>query len=184
VNRYLIAFALVVTYPLFAQAEQLGIHVGEAFIKARAKLYAAGWHADPLVHASGDEYMGLDRALIQGGYAEVDYCSVGKSFCVLQYTRGKECLRLHTQGEQLQAMKVEGWSSECSERGAIEGSALLPADVRYAAQWRNDCENFGQCEGEDAFLLNLKKKYARDPAVMKVLESYGNPAKANPGTEK
>lgn len=171
-SRGTMAIAVLVSSLSFAHAEKISLNVGEPFTKARAKLYADGWHADPLAHAASGEYMGLDRKLIQSGYSEVEYCSVGKSFCVLQYTRGKECLRLQTQGEQIRSMKVEHWSSDCREHGADEAPDLLPADVRYAAQWRSDCENFGQCEGVDRFLLKLKKKYARDPAVMKVLKSW------------
>lgn len=104
-NRGTIAIAILVSFFPFARAEPIALTVGEPFTKARAKLYADGWHADPLAHAASGEYMGLDRKLIQSGYSEVEYCSVGKSFCVLQYTRGKECLRLQTQGEQIRSMK-------------------------------------------------------------------------------
>lgn len=103
--------------------------------------------------------VGLDRQLVQSGYSKVDYCSVGKSFCVLQYTKGKACLRLHTQGEQIRSMKVERWSNECREPRTRDGPNLLPADVRYIVQWRNDCENFGQCQGVDDFLLNPGLSY-------------------------
>lgn len=179
-----IAIAVLVSFTSLTQAEEIGLNVGEPLSKARGTLHADGWRADPLAHAATGEYMGLDRQLVQSGYPEVDYCSVGHSSCVLQYTKGKACLRLHTQGEQIRSMKVERWSGDCRERGASEGMNLLPADVRYIAQWRNDCENFGQCEGVDGFLLKLKKKYARDPAIMKVLRSYNNPLEVAPRTEK
>jgi hypothetical protein len=64
--------------------------------------------------------MGLERQLMQRGYSEVDVRSLGLSFCILQYTKGKECL---------------------------------------------------QCKGSDRFLLKIKKKYAGDLAVTKVLNS-------------
>lgn len=179
-NKGTIAIALLVGFTSLAQANPVALNVGEPFTKAREKLYVDGWRADPLAHVATGEYMGLDRQLVQSGYSEVDYCSVGKSFCVLQYTKGKECLRLHTQGEQIHLMKVERWSSDCRERGVSEAPNMLPADVRYIAQWRNDCENFGQCKGVDDYLLKLKKKYARDAAVMKVLRGYGNSAGVKP----
>lgn len=174
-NKVTLAIAGLVGCMSLAHAGQVALSVGEPFIKARAKLYAEGWHADPGAHYATGEYMGLDRQLVQSGFAEVDYCSVGKSFCVLQYTKGETCLRLHIQGERIRSMKVEHWSNDCRERGPGEEANILPADVRYIAQWRNDCENFGQCKGSDRFLLKLKKKYAGDPVVMKVLNTYRNP---------
>ena len=127
---------------------------------------------DPGAHASSGEYMGLDRSLVQHGYPEVDYCSVGKSCCTLQYVKGEACLRVHTQGEQIHAMKVEGWSNACRERRADEQANMLPADIRYLAQWKSDCENFGQCDGIEAYFRATKKKYARDPEVTRVLNTY------------
>lgn len=179
-----IAIALLFEFISLAQAQSVGLNVGDAFTKARVKLHADGWRADPQAHAATGEYAGLDRQLIQSGYSEVDYCSVGSSFCVLQYTKDKACLRLHTQGEEIRSMKVERWSDDCRERGANEGEHLLPADVRYIAQWRNDCENFEQCKGADAFLLKLKRTYARHPAIMKVLSSYDNPVEIYPSSKK
>ncbi len=174
-NNVTVAIAMLIGCAALARAEPAALNVGEPFIKARAKLYADGWRADSLAHAATGEYMGLDRQLVQSGFSEVDYCSVGKSFCVFQYTKGATCLRLHTKGEQIRSMRVERWSSDCRERGQSEKANILPADVRYLGQWRSDCENFGQCKGADGFLARLKKKYARDPVVMKVLTSYANP---------
>ena len=183
-NKITIAMSVIVAFTSLARAEPAALKVGEPFTKARAQLYADGWRADSLAHAATGEYMGLDRQLVQGGFSEVDYCSVGKSFCVFQYTKGEACLRLHTQGEQIRAMKIERWSHQCRERGRSEAAKMLPADVRYMAQWRNDCENFGQCKGADSFPLKLRKKYAHDPVVMKALTSYQNPVEANPSSNK
>lgn len=178
-NKGMIVTAVLCSLTSFAQTEPVALHVGESFTNAREKLYVNGWRADPLAHVATGEYMGLDRQLVQNGYFEVDYCSVGKALCVLQYTKGKECLRLHTQGEQIHSMKVEHWSSDCRERGVREGEDILPADVRYIDQWRRDCEDFGQCKGIEDSLRKLKKKYARDTKVMKVLGSYDNPVEFN-----
>ena len=183
-NKIAVTFIVLIGYASFAQAHSAMPQVGEKFVHARTRLYAAGWRADPLSHASSDEYLGLDRLLIQSGYLEVDYCSVGKSFCTLQYLKGEACLRVHTQGEQIQAMKVEHWSNDCRERGAAERPDLPPADVRYLVQWKSDCENFGQCHGIDAYLRTVKKKYARDPEVMKVLNAYDTAVKIKPSPKR
>jgi hypothetical protein len=187
-KKLAIAITVLVSFmsPALAELVTLDLEklLGEPFTKVRAKLYADGWRPDPLAHAATGEYMGLDRQLVQSGYSEVDYCSVGKSFCVLQYTKDNACLRLHTQGEEIRTMKVHSWSSDCREQGANEGANLLPADVRYAAQWRGDCDNVEQCKGADGFLLKLKKKYARDPAILKVLRSYDDPVEVSPSARK
>lgn len=183
-NKGTVAIAVLVGFISLAQAEPVALNVGEPFTSARMKLHADGWRADPLAHAATGEYMGLDRQLVQSGYAEVDYCSVGKSSCVLQYTKGKACLRLHTQGEQIRSMKIERWSNDCREPGTRDEANVLPADVRYIVQWRDDCENFGQCQGVDDFLFKVRRKYAQDPAVMKVLRSYDNLLEVNPGSKK
>ncbi|MYM96408.1 hypothetical protein [Duganella vulcania] len=167
-----------------AQPNPLALRAGELLTNARAKLHAEGWHADPTAHAATGDYTGLDRQLAHAEYFEVDYCSVGKSFCVLQYTKDKACLRLHTQGEEIRSMRIERWSNDCREKGTNEGENLLPADVRYVTQWRNECEDYEQCKGADGFLLTLKKKYARSAVIMKVLSSNDNPVEIYPTTKK
>ncbi|MFC0168120.1 hypothetical protein ACFFKC_08510 [Pseudoduganella danionis] len=166
-----IVIAMLVGFASIALANSTMLQVGESFVKAQARLIAAGWQADPHSHLASGEYMGLDRMLVQSGYSEVDYCSVGKSLCVLQYIKGNRCLRVHTQGEEIRSMKVEMWSNDCRERGADEQGQKPPADVRYLAQWKNDCENYGQCRGIDAYFLKLKKKYRQDHEIMTILNA-------------
>lgn len=164
------AVLILLASNVFANSAEL--QAGESFVKARTRLVAAGWQADSRAHLSSGEYIGLDRLLVQGGYSEVDYCSVGKSLCVFQYIKGEACLRVHTQGEQILSMKVEHWSNDCRERGTDEPSEVPPADVRYLAQWRSDCEKFGRCGGINSFLLKLKKKYRQDHEIMTMLNAY------------
>ena len=168
-----ITLTALIDYASLAQAGSAMPQIDEKFVNARTRLHSAGWRADPGSHASSGEYMGLDQLLVQSGYLEVDYCSVGRPFCTLQYVKGEACLRVQTQGEQISAMKVERWSNACRDRRTDEQAHVLPADVRYLAQWKSDCRDFGQCEGIDAYLRAAKKKHARDPEVMKVLYTYG-----------
>lgn len=183
-TRARIAMAVLVGFSSLAESKPFTLHTGELFTAARSKLYSDGWMADPAAHAATGEYDGLDRLLVQAGYSEVDYCSVGKSFCVLQYTRGNACLRLYTQGEEIRSMRVERWTNACREKGPIEGENLLPADVRYIAQWRKECADFEHCKGADIFLLKLKKKYAQNPAIMKVLKTYDTSVEIYPSPRK
>ncbi|WP_348694791.1 hypothetical protein [Duganella fentianensis] len=173
-----IVIAMLVGFPSIALANSTVLQVRESFVKARVRLIAAGWHADPNAHLASGEYMGLDRILVQNGYPEIDYCSVDKSLCVLQYIKGDQCIRIHTQGEEIRSMKIEMWSNDCRDRGADEQGQKPPADVRYLAQWKNDCENYGQCRGINAYFLKLKKKYRRDHEIMTILNAEKLPDQA------
>ncbi|EEF26806.1 conserved hypothetical protein [Ricinus communis] len=116
---------MVLGFASMAKAKPIALHVGAPFTTARAKLYAAGWRADPAAHAATGDYDGVDRLLVHAGYFEVDYCSLGKTFCVLQYIRGNACLRLHTQGEEIRLMKVERWTDDCREKWPGEGQTYF-----------------------------------------------------------
>lgn len=171
-NKAIVIVVALLSATVPVNAAPAVLKVGEPFIKARKQLYAAGWRADPLAHLSSGEHMGLERQLVENGYAEVDSCSEGLSFCILQYTKGDACLRLQTQGEQIRWMKVDQWSSDCRERSADEERNALPADVRYLIQWRKDCELADECKRTQRFLLKLKQKYRHDPVIMQILASH------------
>lgn len=169
-SRNAVVFVSLLSAAL-VHAAPVTLKTGDSFIKARKQLYAAGWRADPMAHLSAGEYIGFERQLVEKGYTEVDSCSQGLSFCILQYVKGNACLRLQTQGEQIQLMKVDYWSSECRERSADEEQNALPADVRYLIQWRKDCELAEECRRTRRLALKLKKKYRPDPVILDILES-------------
>lgn len=154
-------------------AEAITLKQGGSFTRARSKLFAAGWRPDPHAHAGVGKYAGMDRRLMELGFDEVDYCSVGETFCVLQYTRDKTCLRLHTKGEQIEAMKIVSWSDKCREQAVDEPREILPAEIRFTLQRLEDCETSGDCDELDASLRRLKKHYANHPDAIKALRSKG-----------
>jgi len=172
---------LIVSLASVSRAAALPLKKGETFVHARSNLHLAGWRADPDAHAGVGEYFGVDRRLIEGGFDEVDYCSLGKTFCVFQYTRAKSCLRLRTEGEQIMAMRVVSWSRECRERGTDEPSTVLPAEVRFLLQRRGECAQFGDCDGVDAYSRKAEKKYAGYPEITKVLQFH---ARQSPDARK
>lgn len=182
--KSVIAIVILTSFTSLVQARPVALNVGEPFIKARTKLYADGWRPDPLAHAATGKYVGTDRQLAHDGYFEVDYCNVGKTSCVFQYKKAGGCLRLQTQGEDIPSMTIERWSNDCREQGATEDNNVFPADVRYLIQGRNDCDSWGQCDIKAGVLLKLKKKYASEPAIMKVLSSLDDPDEVNRGTGK
>jgi hypothetical protein len=113
--------------------------------------------------------MGTDRDLAQSGYWAVDYCSLGRVLCVHQYVKGRECLRVTTQGEQIRFMRVQRWNNECRERGPNEVAKALPGDVRYLRQWRDECESEKECRRAERFARWLEKKYVQNLDVLRAL---------------
>lgn len=79
-NRTAAVFLALLVAASLTQAAPATPKVGESFTTARKQLYAAGWRADPLAHLSSGGFMGLERQLVENGYAEVDSCSEGLSF--------------------------------------------------------------------------------------------------------
>lgn len=60
------------------------------------------------------EYDGAEKELADHGFLEVDFCSTDAgALCVLYYSKGGECLRLDTRGEQIRFMRITGWQNEC-----------------------------------------------------------------------
>lgn len=161
---------LIAALPFLSRAAPLPLKEGESFTYARSKLQAAGWKMDPAAHIGAGKYFGVDRRLIERGFAEVDACSLGKTFCVVQYKQGSSCLRLQTEGEQIAAMRVVGWSRECRDSAADEPPIVLPAEVRFLRQRRDECEQFGDCDGVDTYSKKVQKKYARNREFMKLLQ--------------
>lgn len=182
--KRVLGIVILTSFASLVQARPVVLNVGEPFIKARTKLYADGWRPDPLAHAASGKYVGTDRQLAHEGYFEVDYCSLGKTSCVFQYKKASMCLRLQTQGEDIPSMTIDHWSNDCREQGAGEEKNMLPADVRYLIQGRNDCDSWGQCDIKNGVLLKLKNKYAQEPAIMKVLSSLDDPREVNQDTGK
>ena len=173
----------VLACSLMADAGAALLAKGEPFIDARKRLIALGWHADPMSHARPGDYIGLERVLLQEGFPEVDYCSGGKTFCVLQYVKGSSCLRLQTQGENIRQMKVQSWSNDCRERFPDEPTDALPNDARYLLQWRQLCEDFGQCAGLDIYSRNVKEKYKNNEEISTRLANVETPPESRPVTE-
>ena len=182
-KRALLVIAVLAEFTALAKAAPVPLVVGEPFVVARARLYRLGWRPDMKAHAWGD-YSALERELVQSGYPEVDSCSLGKSFCNLQYTKGNSCLRLQTQGEQIRWMKVETWTDECRQPEKDEPVDLLPSDVRLLVQRVRECDESGSCEGGEAYLKALKRKYLHNLSILKVLNGYEFPVEVSARAKK
>lgn len=105
---------MLMTLMLLLPAAQAGtLNKGVSFTEARVQLIGRGW--TPVnVHASDNyEYIGTETALIGAHIDEVESCAMDRPMCIFNYRRGRRCLRLVTQGEELPDMRVESWSFRC-----------------------------------------------------------------------
>lgn len=93
---------------------RLRLTVGESFLEARARIARLGWKPIRMHANDNHEYDGAEKRLAEGGFLEVDSCSIDAGAnCTLYYAKAAECLRLDTVGEQVNEMTVTRWTAEC-----------------------------------------------------------------------
>ncbi|WP_374303061.1 hypothetical protein [Ferrovibrio sp.] len=126
INFAVIALLASLTGLLSQQADaepgEVALVKGAEFVKVRPQLIAAGWKpvvSDYLME-DGEPWNRFPPAslLYRAGYVEVQECSQGSVYCILNYRRGKECLQLFTKGEYgkfngRQYPLLDKWSNEC-----------------------------------------------------------------------
>jgi hypothetical protein len=83
------------------------------FKKARARLFKMGWHPVNLHHGKDHEFIGTEKLLEKARIFEFESCAIDRALCIMNYKRGKRCLKVIVRGETLQAMRVDSWDSEC-----------------------------------------------------------------------
>jgi hypothetical protein len=90
------------------------LKVGESFVVARSRIVRSGWHPTRMRKPGDYEYVGAEKELADRKFLEVDSCSMDAgALCILYYSKGTECLRVDTVGEQLKDMKVTRWTDAC-----------------------------------------------------------------------
>lgn len=109
-------FVICMMLPAVAMANEkhineLRIKVGQSFVSARQHIIADGWHPQKVEQT---ERIGVERLLDQKGIYETENCSVdGEGYCIFNYQRNNQCLKLYTAGEQLVSMHITGWHLGC-----------------------------------------------------------------------
>ncbi|WP_157463065.1 hypothetical protein [Curvibacter gracilis] len=89
------------------------LHAGAPFLPTRQHLLAQGWQPLEVHRHDDDEFMGTEKALRQQAIAEVESCAMDRAICIFNYRKGRQCLRLFTEGEQVSKMKIHRWAREC-----------------------------------------------------------------------
>lgn len=108
-RKILILVLLFLLLPA-VQAEKL--HKGMRFQTARRLLLRQGW--TPVSAPRHEEYVyGLVAELLKAHIVEVEGCAVDKPYCIFHYTKGRECLRILTEGEAMGTLRISAWSGEC-----------------------------------------------------------------------
>ncbi|KPC53849.1 hypothetical protein [Amantichitinum ursilacus] len=108
-----LAVVLIGAQPAIASDNPSWLNKQMTFKQARRAILRAGWQ--PIRSDDRDHDYGVVSALHHKGVKEITQCSEGESFCNFYYRKQNECLRLITIGEQLPALKVYDWTSECPD---------------------------------------------------------------------
>ena len=90
---------------------------GMKLVQARAKILKAGWKPRE-THLHFGEIPERERAnaaiFFKAGFREVEVCAgTGVNPCIFNYSRGAECLRVYTIGEQPKHTVVQSVTEEC-----------------------------------------------------------------------
>jgi hypothetical protein len=94
--------------------ESTPLKVGDPFLAVRSRILRSGWHPTRMQSNDDYEYFGAERELTHRKYIEFDSCSMDAgALCIFYYSKGTECLRVETVGEQLNEMKVTRWTNAC-----------------------------------------------------------------------
>lgn len=88
---------------------------GMKFLAARKLLIKSKWQ--PVnVHKDKDyTFIGVENELIKAHIEEVENCAIDKAICQFNYRKKNKCLRLFTQGERIEDMRVYHWTDECPD---------------------------------------------------------------------
>lgn len=97
--------------PIASDAD--GLKKGMRFLAARDLLMHEKWRPINVHQGDGYEYIGVEKALRTARIDELESCAVDIALCIYNYSRGRECLRLATEGEDIAEMRVYYWTHEC-----------------------------------------------------------------------
>ncbi len=88
---------------------------GMKFLAVRKLLIKSKWQ--PIYVHKGKDYtfVGVENELIVAHIEEVENCAIDKSICQFNYKKHNKCLRLYTQGERIEDMRVYRWTYECPD---------------------------------------------------------------------
>ena len=101
-------------------AVTLPLSKGQSFVEARKTLIRKGWQPKvtnfKLSDGTPENDYGDSSLFYRAGITEVQFCSgTGSNYCVHNYSKGSNCLRVATTGEYGvgPGPRVEAWYFEC-----------------------------------------------------------------------
>lgn len=97
----------------------IGVSAGELengnnFLKARNRLLGQKWQPVDLHRHDQYEFLGVEKILRRRKIPEVESCAMDRAICIFNYRKGQQCLRIFTQGEQVDDMQIVHWSTDCA----------------------------------------------------------------------
>ena len=98
-----------------AHAESLKLKKGMSFTEARKQILEARWQPDPASASRETAPIGVENVLLEAGISEVEFCAMDQALCTFKYKKANACLRLTTQGEELEDMAVLKWTYRCQQ---------------------------------------------------------------------
>ncbi len=116
-NIFVIGFGLLllIAPDAGAQKNDGALWKGRPFPEARRELLKHGWKPFESNHKFADgcyvNRSGMAGVHYKSGFKEVELCTEGEVYCAFNYTRGKQCLMVVTEGET--RPKVLRWTNEC-----------------------------------------------------------------------
>lgn len=91
----------------------MNVRPGMSLGKAKEALISKGWRPVNPHRGDGYRYIGVENDLINKGYQEIESCATDRALCIFVYGKNQKCIKLLTQGEEVQAMRVISISHGC-----------------------------------------------------------------------
>jgi hypothetical protein len=92
-----------------------GVKIGMKLRAARKILFHEGWKKLIYDQQDKDYVNGMKSDLLKSNINEIRSCAEDRSFCTFFYSKGKKCLKMETEGEQIPNMRVMYLDFRCPE---------------------------------------------------------------------
>ena len=98
--------------PAISNASDIPLKKEMPFIEARKALLLHHWK--PQKTKRQTEHFAVDKMLLKKNIVEVDICTVD-SFCIFNYKKNNECLKVVAHGENLNDLIITNWDFSCPD---------------------------------------------------------------------
>lgn len=108
----LLAIMTLLLAPTICNASDIPLKKDMPFTEARKALLKHHWK--PQKTKRQTEHFAVDKILLKKKIIEVDICTVD-SFCIFNYKKNNECLKVVAHGENLNDLTITNWDSSCPD---------------------------------------------------------------------